>query len=89
MRYLISQDLFGMHHSTPLHATWKIENMLRSDGAQEVVRFDELYRYGWFFVDALMLMVLAVAYLLLTRVQSPLREPTKVATTAGGKKHEK
>ena len=46
-------------------------------------------RYGWFFVDALMLMMLAVAYLLLTRVQSPLREPTKVATTAGGKTHEK
>lgn len=27
--------------------------------------------YGWFFVDALMVMVLAVSYLLLTRRQSP------------------
>jgi hypothetical protein len=27
--------------------------------------------YGWFFVDALMVMVLAVIYLLLTRRQSP------------------
>jgi len=46
-------------------------------------------RYGWFFVDALMLMMLAVAYLLLTRVQSPLGEPTKVAATAGVQTHEK
>jgi putative oxidoreductase len=31
--------------------------------------------YGWFFVDCLMAMVLAVIYLLLTRKQSHWSEP--------------
>jgi len=38
--------------------------------------------YGWFFVDALMLMVLAVIYLLLTRRHSHWDEPESVGTTA-------
>ena len=38
--------------------------------------------YGWFFVDALMLMVLAVLYLLLTRGQAYRGEPEGVGTTA-------
>src|SRR6201997_16395 len=38
--------------------------------------------YGWFFVDALMLMLLAVTYLLLTRRQSHWRESESVRTTA-------
>ena len=38
--------------------------------------------YGWFFVDALMVMLLAVIYLLLTRRQSHWGEPESVGTTA-------
>jgi len=38
--------------------------------------------YGWFFVDALMLMLLAVIYLLLTRRLSPLGEPESAGTLA-------
>ena len=38
--------------------------------------------YGWFFVDALILMLLAVTYLLLTRRQSYWRESESVRTTA-------
>ncbi len=38
--------------------------------------------YGWFFVDALMLMVLAVTYVLLTRRHSHWGEPENVGTTA-------
>jgi chromate transport protein ChrA len=38
--------------------------------------------YGWFFVDALMLMVLAVIYLLLTRRHSHWGEPESAGTTA-------
>ena len=38
--------------------------------------------YGWFFVDALMLMLLAVIYLLLTRRQSHRGEPGSVGTAA-------
>jgi chromate transport protein ChrA len=38
--------------------------------------------YGWFFVDALLVMVLAVTYLLLTRRHSYWREPEGVGTTA-------
>jgi putative oxidoreductase len=38
--------------------------------------------YGWFFVDAVMVMVLAVIYLLLTRRHSHWGEPKSVATTA-------
>ena len=38
--------------------------------------------YGLFFVDALVLMVLAVIYLLLTRRQSHRGEPESVGTTA-------
>jgi hypothetical protein len=38
--------------------------------------------YGWFFVDALTLMLLAVIYLLLTRTQSRSREPLSVGATA-------
>src|SRR5258708_2965750 len=34
--------------------------------------------YGWFFVDALVVMLLAVIYLLLTRRLSPLGEPESV-----------
>lgn len=39
--------------------------------------------YGWFFVDALMLMVLGTLYLLLTGSQSRSGEPKSVGTTAG------
>jgi chromate transport protein ChrA len=38
--------------------------------------------YGSFFVDALMVMLLAVIYLLLTRGQSHWGEPESVGTTA-------
>jgi len=38
--------------------------------------------YGWFFVDALVVMVLAVIYLLLTRRLSPRGEPENVGTMA-------
>jgi len=38
--------------------------------------------YGVFFVDALMLMLLAVIYLLLTRRQSHRGEPESVGTMA-------
>jgi len=43
--------------------------------------------YGWFFVDALIVMVLAVTYLLLTRTQSPWDEPESVGTTAALETH--
>ena len=45
--------------------------------------------YGWFFVDALMVMVLAVSYLLLTRRQSHLGEPESVGTTAAVQTYKK
>jgi hypothetical protein len=38
--------------------------------------------YGWFFIDALMVMLLAVIYLLLTRRQSHRGEPESVGTAA-------
>ena len=38
--------------------------------------------YGWFFVDALVVMVLAVIYLLLTRRQSNWCEPESVGATS-------
>src|SRR6266403_124497 len=38
--------------------------------------------YGWYFVDALMVMALAVIYLLLTRRQSRWGEPENVGTAA-------
>jgi uncharacterized membrane protein YphA (DoxX/SURF4 family) len=38
--------------------------------------------YGWFFIDALMVMLLAVIYLLLTRGQSHRGEPESVGTMA-------
>jgi chromate transport protein ChrA len=38
--------------------------------------------YGWFFVDALMVMLLAVIYLLMTRRQSHWGEPESVGTRA-------
>ena len=38
--------------------------------------------YGWFFVDALMVMVLAVTYLLRTRGQSHWAEAESVGTTS-------
>ena len=43
--------------------------------------------YGWFFVDALMLILLAVIYLLLTRRQSHWGEPESVGTTAALEMH--
>src|SRR6202040_3229470 len=43
--------------------------------------------YGWFFVDALMVMVLAVIYLLLTRRLSPVGEPENVGTMAAAQTH--
>src|SRR5580700_8602727 len=43
--------------------------------------------YGWFFVDALMVMVLAVIFLLLTRRQSRWGEPESVGTTAALETH--
>jgi hypothetical protein len=45
--------------------------------------------YGWFFVDGLMVMVLAVGYLLLTHRQSHLGEPETVGTTAAVQTHKK
>ena len=47
--------------------------------------------YGWFFVDALMVMVLvlAVIYLLLTRRHSHWGEPESVGTTAALQTHKK
>ena len=45
--------------------------------------------YGWFFVDALIVMVLAVTYLLLTRTQSQWDEPESVGTTAAVQTHKK
>src|SRR4029077_16716995 len=45
--------------------------------------------YGWFFVDALMVMLLAVIYLLLTRRQSHWGEPESVETTAPIQTHKK
>src|SRR5467141_1668909 len=44
--------------------------------------------YGWFFVDALMVMLLAVSYLLLTRRQSHLGEPETVGAAAALQTHE-
>jgi chromate transport protein ChrA len=38
--------------------------------------------YGWFFVDALMVTLLAVIYVLLTRTHSHWGEPESVRTTA-------
>jgi chromate transport protein ChrA len=38
--------------------------------------------YGWFFIDALMVMLLAVIYLLLTRRQSHWGEPESVGAAA-------
>jgi hypothetical protein len=45
--------------------------------------------YGWFFVDALMVMVLAVIYLLLTRRQAYWGEPESVETIATLQTHKK
>jgi putative oxidoreductase len=45
--------------------------------------------YGLFFVDALVLMLLAVSYLLLTRRQSPWGEPESVGTMAAVQTHKK
>jgi chromate transport protein ChrA len=45
--------------------------------------------YDWFFVDALMVMLLAVIYLLLTRRQSHWGEPESVGTTAALQTHQK
>jgi chromate transport protein ChrA len=45
--------------------------------------------YGWFFVDALMLMVLSVIYVLLTRTQSHWGEPESVETTPALQTHKK
>ena len=45
--------------------------------------------YGWFFVDALMLMVLGVIYLLLTGRQSHWGEPQSVGTVAALQTHKK
>ena len=44
--------------------------------------------YGLFFVDALVLMLLAVSYLLLTRKQSHWGEPGSVGTMAAVQTHE-
>ena len=43
--------------------------------------------YGWFFVDALMVMLLAVIYLSLTRRQSHWGEPENVGTMAAAQTH--
>jgi hypothetical protein len=43
--------------------------------------------YGWFFVDALMLMLLAVIYLLLTRRQSYWGEQESMGTMAAVETH--
>ena len=45
--------------------------------------------YGWFFIDALTVMLLAVIYLLLTRRQSHGGAPESVGTTAGVQTHQK
>ena len=45
--------------------------------------------YGWFFVDAVMVMALAVTYLLLTRKRSHGDEPESVGTTAALQTHNK
>jgi chromate transport protein ChrA len=45
--------------------------------------------YGWFFVDALTVMVLAVIYLLLTRRHSHFGEPESVGTTVALQFHKK
>jgi chromate transport protein ChrA len=45
--------------------------------------------YGLFFVDALVLMLLAVSYLLLTRRQSHWGEPETVGTMAAVQTHKK
>src|SRR4029077_10525418 len=45
--------------------------------------------YGWFFVDALTVMLLAVTYLLLTRRQSHYGEPESVETMAAVQTHKK
>src|SRR6202521_3468488 len=45
--------------------------------------------FGWFFVDALMVMLLAVIYLLLTRRQSHWGEPDSVGTMAAVLTHKK
>src|SRR5882762_2185419 len=45
--------------------------------------------FGWFFVDALMVMVLAVIYLLLTLMHSHRAEPESVGTTAVLQTHNK
>jgi len=45
--------------------------------------------YGWFFVDALMVMLLTVIYLLLTRGQSHWDEPESVGMTAALQAHKK
>ena len=45
--------------------------------------------YGLFFVDALVLMLLAVSYLLLTRRQSHWGEPESVGTMAALQTHKK
>jgi hypothetical protein len=46
-----------------------------------------LLGYGWFFVDALMVMVLAVTYLLLTRRHPHWGEPESAGTTAANRTH--
>jgi hypothetical protein len=43
--------------------------------------------YGWFFVDGLMLMVLALTYVLLTRRHSDWGEPESVGTTTALQTH--
>jgi hypothetical protein len=45
--------------------------------------------YGWFFVDALMVMVLAVIYVLLTRRRSHGGDSERVRTTAALQTHKK
>jgi hypothetical protein len=45
--------------------------------------------YSWFFVDALMVMLLAVTYLLMTRRHSHWGEPKSVGTTAALQTHKK
>jgi hypothetical protein len=45
--------------------------------------------YGWFFADALMVMLLAVIYVLLTRRHSHWGEPESMRTTAALQTHKK
>jgi len=45
--------------------------------------------YGWFFVDAFMVMVQAVTYVLLTSWRSHWGEPESVGTTAALETHQK